>query len=277
MRPRGVGRVRAPSAAPAIRVRAAAPRRPVTRPWLGWRIVSVSSRPRREVARPPRPRRLRRSGGSEWTSARIMQALRAWADEQGRVPRGYDWAPATARAAGFPTEGAERWERAHPRWPHHALVTARFGSWRAALEAAGLPAPPPLAIARRERVQTAQRLRERLSADELAELLGVHARTVRSYWRAGTCARCGGPQIVAGARSCADCIPYLAQRRPSRTSVVRALRRWARETGEPPREHEWGQPAGKWEREYSAWPSAYEVRAHFARWPDALIAAGLAP
>src|SRR4051794_15952744 len=185
--------------------------------------MSTPSRPRREVARPPRPRRLRRSGGGEWTRERIIEALRAWRDEHGRAPRSYDWAPATARTAGFPTEGAEKWEREHPRWPHHALVRARYGSWRAALEAAGMPAPPPLALPRRERVQTAQRLQGRLSADELADLLGVTAHTVRRYWRATTCARCGGPQIVASASSCADCIPYLAQRRPSRTTVMRAL------------------------------------------------------
>jgi hypothetical protein len=241
------------------------------------RAAAAPSRPRREVARPPRPRRLRRSGGGEWTRERIVDALRAWADELGRPPRSYDWAPATARAAGFPTDGADKWEREHPDWPHQALVRARCGSWRAALEAAGLPAPRPLAIPRRERVETAQRLQGRLSADELADLLGVTPRTVRSYWRAGTCRRCGGPQIVAGASSCADCIPYVALRRPSRTAVVRALRRWARETGTPPRRHDWLAAGGKWEREYPAWPSAGDVDAHFASWPQALEAAGLRP
>jgi hypothetical protein len=87
---------------------------------------------------------------------------------------------------------------------------------------------------RRERIDTAQRLRDRLSADEIAELLGIHERTVRSYWYATRCACCGGPQIVRSAASCADCSPYVAQRRPSKTAIVRALRRWNRETDEPP-------------------------------------------
>jgi hypothetical protein len=239
--------------------------------------MPAPSRPRREIARPPRPRRLRRSGGGEWTRERIAAALRAWADELGRAPRSYDWSPAITRAGGFPLAGAQKWERDHPRWPHHALVRARYGSWRAALEAAGLPTPPPLAIPRRERVQTAQRLEGRLSADELADLLGVTARTVRSYWRAGTCRRCGGPQIAPHARSCADCIPYVALRRPSRTVVVRALRRWARETGAPPRRHDWLSPGGKWEREYPRWPAAGDVDAHFDSWPQALADAGLRP
>ena len=123
----------------------------------------------------------------------------------------------------------------------------------------------------------AQRLQGELSAAEIAALIGVHARTVRSYWQAGVCARCGGPQIVPEASSCADCIPYLAQRRPSRAAVVRALRRWARETGTPPRRSDWREPGGKWEREYPAWPSAGDVDAHFASWPQALAAAGLRP
>jgi hypothetical protein len=204
-------------------------------------------------------------------------ALRAWAAELGRAPRSYDWSPAIARAGGFPLVGAEKWEREHPRWPHHALVRARYGSWRAALGEAGLSTRPPLAIPRRERVQTAQRLEGRLSAEQLADVLGVTARTVRSYWRAGTCPRCGGPQIAPHAHSCADCIPYLALRRPSETAVVRALRRWTRETGAPPRRHDWLMPGGKWEREYPRWPSAGHVDAHFSSWAQALAVAGLRP
>jgi hypothetical protein len=206
-----------------------------------------------------------------------LEALRAWAAEVGLPPRSYDWSPAAARTAGFPLDGVHKWEREHPRWPHHALVIARHGSWRAALQAAGLSAVPPLRIERRERVAIAQRLRRKWPNGEIADLLGVNPRTVRSYWAAGTCRRCGGPQIVPGARSCADCIPYVAMRRPSRTAVVALLKRWARETGKPPREADWRQPGGKWEREYPKWPSAGDVRGHFDTWPQALAAAGLRP
>src|SRR5690242_9519352 len=116
----------------------------------------VMGRPRREVDRPTRPRRIRRSGG-DWPNERIVDALHAWAAQMGQAPRCYDWAPAAASSGGFPLDGAERWEREHPRWPHHSLVVTRFGSWRAALEAAGFAAPPPLRISRRERIETAQR------------------------------------------------------------------------------------------------------------------------
>ena len=239
--------------------------------------MSALGRPRREVRRPLQPRRLQRSGGEEWTRQRIVEALRAWNDELGRAPRSYDWSPAVARAGGFSLAGAEKWEREHPRWPHHALVRSRLGSWRGALQTAGLAGPGPLEIARRERVEIAQRLEGRLWAAELADVLGVVPRTVRSYWRAGTCSRCGGPQICAQARSCADCIPCVALRRPSAAAIVRALRRWTRETGAPPRLSDWRDRGGKWEREYPAWPSAGDVQARLGNWPHALRTAGLRP
>jgi hypothetical protein len=190
------------------------------------------------------------SGGSEWTRASIRAAIEAWLAEEGQAPRSYDWEPAAARAAGFPLAGAEKWEREHPRWPHAALVKRRYGSWRAALATAGLANPPPHDLDRRARVATAQRLEGAMTATEIAELLGVHSRTVRSYWRAIPCSRCGGPQINHSASSCADCIPYIAYERRTKEDVVRALRRWAVETGAAPRIEDWREPGGKWEREY---------------------------
>ena len=64
-------------------------------------------------------RRTRRTSGVRlgWSGAR----------EVGYPPRSYDWSPAAARAAGFPLDGMRKWEREHPRWPHHALVVTRLG------------------------------------------------------------------------------------------------------------------------------------------------------
>src|SRR5829696_257868 len=129
-------------------------------------------RPCREVPRPERPRRLRRSRGS-WSAMDVVQALRAWSNEVGSPPRSYDWSPSAARAGGFPLAGAQKWEAEYPRWPHRAFVCARFGSWRAALDAAGLPVAAPLRVGRRERVAIAQRLESELSAAEIAALIGV--------------------------------------------------------------------------------------------------------
>jgi hypothetical protein len=86
-----------------------------------------------------------------------------------------------------------------------------------------------------------------------------------------------GPAVWPHASSCADCIPYVALRRPSQAAIVRALRRWTHETGAPPRISDWREPGGKWEREYPAWPSAGDVQARFGSWPNALRVAGLRP
>src|SRR5204863_440414 len=151
--------------------------------------------------------------------AGARRALRARVpDPTARVPRPRR---VQRRRARPPLRCAARAD--HPATPRTARVRAQCDAAAAALVRAAAPE-------RRERVQTAQRLQGRVSANELADLLGVTAHTVRRYWRAVTCARCGGPQLTASASSCADCIPYLAQRRPSRTTVIRALRRWARET-----------------------------------------------
>src|SRR3954471_20165731 len=178
-------------------------------------LVPSVPRPRREVPRPDRPRRLRRSR-APCPAADVLEALRAWSAEVGRPPRTYDWSPRASRRAGFPLGGVEKWEREDPRWTHHTLVRARLGAWPAAPGAACLPAAPPLRIERRERVAIAQRLEGGLPAAEIAELIGVLPRTVRRYWTASVCSRCGGPQVCPDARSCADCVPYEVQRRPSR-------------------------------------------------------------
>jgi hypothetical protein len=59
-----------------------------------------------------------------WTKARIKLALRAWNVINGRPPKAYDWRGGT------------------PDHPAHNAVMARFGSWNAALAAAGLPTRP---------------------------------------------------------------------------------------------------------------------------------------
>jgi hypothetical protein len=61
-----------------------------------------------------------------WSRERVVMALLAFAEERGRAPS----ASEAGRASGLPS---------------HGVVMRRFGSWRAALEAAGLP---PLGRAR---------------------------------------------------------------------------------------------------------------------------------
>jgi Homing endonuclease associated repeat len=66
---------------------------------------------------PPPPRREVR-----WTRRRIAQALRMWAREHGRAPRGEDFAPSP------------------PGYPHRVTVVGAYGTFARALEVAGVGA-----------------------------------------------------------------------------------------------------------------------------------------
>ncbi|MDX6644746.1 MAG: Homing endonuclease associated repeat [Miltoncostaeaceae bacterium] len=68
-----------------------------------------------------------------WSRDRVILALLTFADERGRAPN----ASEAGRACGLPS---------------HGVVMRRFGSWRAALEAAGLPPPGRAGSRRREPV-----------------------------------------------------------------------------------------------------------------------------
>lgn len=70
-----------------------------------------------------------------WPRDRIIQAIRDWHELEGAVPRAWEWAPASARRKGKP-EAAARFER-DGCWPSMVSVVQRFGSWNAAVEAAG--------------------------------------------------------------------------------------------------------------------------------------------
>jgi ribosomal protein L37E len=71
-----------------------------------------------------------------------------------------------------------------------------------------------------------------------------------------------------------------------RELVIDRAREWARQTGAPPRYHDWGPVdraraaaldsslAHKWEREHPHWPSAGVVYRHLGSWRELLAAAG---
>ena len=69
---------------------------------------------------------------ARWTRKVVISAMLAWRERHGRLPSSYDWSRTHARRRG---EGAlER--LAGGRWPSASLVTAVFGTWAAAREAA---------------------------------------------------------------------------------------------------------------------------------------------
>lgn len=71
----------------------------------------------------------------QWTQERVIDAICVYAERYGRPPAAADWSPALARAQGRP-DRAERF-KADGIYPYARTVTERFGSWNAAIEAAG--------------------------------------------------------------------------------------------------------------------------------------------
>jgi hypothetical protein len=70
-----------------------------------------------------------------WTEERILAAIREWAAETGAPPRVRDWSPAHAPED---NAGKRRFTSERGRWPSASVVSERFGSFRAAVEEAGL-------------------------------------------------------------------------------------------------------------------------------------------
>jgi hypothetical protein len=59
----------------------------------------------------------------------VLEAIREWAERTGAPPRVEDWTPTS--------DPRRRWAREYPRWPSFMTVRTHFGSWPAALAAAG--------------------------------------------------------------------------------------------------------------------------------------------
>lgn len=76
-----------------------------------------------------------------WTREAIIAAIRAWADENGEPPAIADWNPSLARGMGDAPR-AERFIAADGRWPWFMTAVREFGSWNAAISAAGFEPRP---------------------------------------------------------------------------------------------------------------------------------------
>lgn len=74
-----------------------------------------------------------------WTRDAIVDCIQAFAEMYGRPPTAPDWNPSFAAARGD-TERAARF-REDGAWPFVSVVVREFGSWAAAIEAAGFPRP----------------------------------------------------------------------------------------------------------------------------------------
>ncbi len=122
-----------------------------------------------------------------WTNEAIIEALQAWTAAHRKVPSSADWSKGS---------------RHHPSY---RTVTDRYGSWNAAIEAAGL--------------------------------VPVVSRHAKPEW--------------------------------TRDRIIREMRAWHREHGQPPTRKDW--------EASSRHPSNTLVRARFGSWRAAVIASGLEP
>ncbi len=217
-----------------------------------------------------------------WDAERIRAALRDWTQEVGLPPRSYEWCPAAARSAGLIGPEESKWEREHPRWPGNTTVYRYFGSWGAALEAAGIkplwPPGPEGTVA--ERVAAARRLeREGLGTGAIADAIGVTRDTARRYLKAHPCRTCADP-VVGDAKLCRVCATRRGNpKRWSREEVIAAVHKWVKVEGRAPTTADWRPSryggAPRWEEEFGEWPPASVGRIVFGGWGSLLEAAGV--
>jgi IS30 family transposase len=74
-----------------------------------------------------------------WSDERLLEAIRDWTRLTGSPPTLYDWSPAHAPAG---HRGAARYLAARGRWPNASSIARRFGSLRAAVDAADVGGKP---------------------------------------------------------------------------------------------------------------------------------------
>ena len=260
--------------------------------------------------------------GSRWgkpfSEREIIGAVRAWKRLEGRSPAQSDWQPVDQG-------GHLRWERECPRWPPTSHVMRRFGSWNAALRAAGddrprAPSLPDAAIldalrayadtngaapsssdwcrlgllpnrdtiarrfgswnaALRAAGLSPRRIRADWSDEDILDGLRRfakdHGRAPRAADRVGQLAQYPGPTLVIsrfGSWSAALRKAGLEPGNPAPATaeqIIRALRAYNGDHGVTP-------TAGDWRRDHCT-PGVHAVYSAFGSWTPAVQAAGLAP
>lgn len=180
----------------------------------------------------------------QYSDAELLDALERLAERLGHTPR-------------------ERDVTAHPDVPSHKTYVNRFGSWRNALETAGISLDPRNTGYDRDTLLTHLRdLAENLGRTPiLADLEaadGPRGATYESHFGTWT-----------AALSAAGLEPGRRSRRYGRDELLSILQELAEELGHAP------SMAELWQREDLPTPSTYRYR--FGRWNAALEDAGLRP
>jgi DNA-binding CsgD family transcriptional regulator len=133
-----------------------------------------------------------------WTETLIIEAINDWVARYGDVPARIDWDRHMSRRRGHVAKVARL--QAHPRpVPTPTPVLARFGSWEAALTAAGhRPRYATLRPNPTARAETAALYASGLSIARIAERLEVDRKTVRGRLDRAGVQRRPPRQVAAG-------------------------------------------------------------------------------
>lgn len=115
----------------------------------------------------------------EW----VIASIRDWVQLFGAPPSAQDWNQAMARRNGR-TDLVDRYEQTGREWPSTTLAQDNFGSWNAALAAAGV-----------ETLGSGERRDQAAHAAKIRAIYGTQQRreTIAAGWHAGLT----GPQIAA--------------------------------------------------------------------------------
>jgi hypothetical protein len=197
-----------------------------------------------------------------WSRDEIVEALLEWAEQEGCSPTSEEWYPRE--------DSSRRWAREYPGWPSSLQVVWQFGSWSAALEAAGLD---PLARAK------VRGPRSRWDRESIVRVICDFAQArgrppKRVDWR-----QSGGEHPTVSIVSLRFGSWGQALRAAGftpnrilwdREEILSAMREHSRRHGSPPTKTQWQHrdPEGRW-------PAAVTVIRCFGSWATALMDAGL--
>lgn len=196
----------------------------------------------------------RRRPWTRFERGAYLSALKTWVAETGAQPSWKECSPSF-------TASQEKWRREYPRFPPASAATTLFGSWRAALEAAGL--------------RPQQR---RWQADEIVRAIQTWAqphgkppsweewrRSSEHHPSAATVTRQLGcwPAALAAAGLRAH---VLRRARWDRAAILAAVHRFQGEHGRPPRTADFAVSDERL-------PDPGTVRRYFGSWDRALAAA----
>ncbi len=245
------------------------------------------------------------AGLRSWTRESVVDAIRHFTRLYGDPPRMRDFSPYHARWHREEWRAA-RFEAIPGRWPNSRMVTQRFGTWRAALEAAGEEIRP---------TELKRRWTEASIVEAIQRFTAERGASPRERDFAGADMPCA--DVVRAsfgslpvALAAAGVAPTMGNKQWTEARIVAAIRAWTSELGKPPSKKQWASaeaaslprtligvgvqraplPSGVWEqpglwvgppvragsRPAGPWPNTETVKAAFGSWGAALEAAGVA-